>query len=225
MKPAVRKKPNAESERRDTPKADTLDFHRSPIEAVPCLLNCEGARLRQFPWIREMACGDGALVLPLRRAGFIVHASDIVDRRCPGQAVQDYLQAPVAGIQDKTAGVTNPPFNRAEEFIIKACSEFDYVAMVLRLRYLGAKHLVGGIEAQLAKAPIWALTRIPFARVIVPDGRWSMMHRDGYQGPKTESGMIDFAWFIWDAAHKGLPQIVMEFHINAARSAGRNINA
>jgi hypothetical protein len=219
-------KPNAENEARHTPKKDTLDFHRSPVEAVPCLIRCEGARLRDFFAIEEMACGDGALVTPLRKAGWQVHASDIVARGCPGQTIGDYLARPVRGVKVGRAGVTNPPFNRAEEFILKACEEFDYVAMVLRLRYLGAKHLVPmpGIDLS-RKSPIWANTRIPFARMVVPDGRWSMMHRDGYGGPKTESGMIDFCWFVWDAEHTGSPRIIMEAQINAAAAAGRFDNA
>lgn len=227
MKP--KRKPNAEGERRDTPKAATLDYHRSPVEAVPCLLFCEGSRLRQFARIREPACGDGALVTPLRRAGFEVTASDIVPRGCPGQTVADYLKGK-ARHQPGTACVGNPPFNQAERFILKACDEFDYVAMVLRLRYLGAKHLVSmDSAAELAffanKVPLWMLTRIPFARVVIPASRWSMMHRDGYEGAKTERGMIDFCWFVWDAAHKGPPQIIMESQLKAAAAAGRQDHA
>jgi len=224
-----RTKPNAESERRDTPRGEGLDFHRSPVEAVPCLIRCEGQRLRQFLHIHEMACGDGALVRPLRQSGFRVEASDIADRGCPASYVADYL-ADEALHRPGIAGVTNPPFNRAEEFILRACQQYDYVAMVLRLRYLGAKHLVTppgmtGVIEMPGKSPLWINTRIPFARVIVPDGRWSMMHRDGYAGPKTESGMIDFGWFVWDAAHQGPPQIIMEAQLNAAAAAGRNEHA
>lgn len=219
MKP---RRKNTEHERRATPKGATRDFHRSPPEAVDCLLRIEGARLRQFDRIREMACGDGALVLPLRRAGFVVDASDIENRRCPGQTVADYLKRP-AVYRPGVAGVTNPPFNCAEEFILKACAEFDYVAFVLRLRYVGAKHQlqIPGID-DAKKSPIWANTRIPFARVIIPDGRWPMMHRDGYEGPKTDNSPTDFGWFIWDRQHNGFPQIVMEAQINAAEAAGRN---
>lgn len=219
MKP---KRKNTENEKRASPKGAKLDFHRSPDEAIPCLLRCEGARLRQFHRIREMACGDGALVLPLRRAGFTVQAIDIVNRGCPGQSVGDYRKHKVGGVVPGTAGVTNPPFYCAEEFILKACEEFDYVAMILRLRYVGAKHQldIPGID-DAKKSPIWSNTRIPLARVIIPDGRWPMMHRDDYEGPKTKSGMTDFGWFIWDQTHSGFPQIVMEAQINAAEAAGR----
>lgn len=218
----LRRTPNAENERRDTPKADTRDFHRSPAEAVTCLLRCEGGRLRQFFHIHEMACGDGALVIPLRRAGFRVEASDLVARGCPASSTGDYLAKPLIHRRG-VAGVTNPPFNAAEQFILRACQEFDYVAMLLRLRYLGSKHLVniGQPEGPVERRPIWANTRIPFARVIVPNARWPMMHRDGYQGPKTESGMIDFGWFIWDAEHIGFPQVIMESQLMAAAAAGK----
>jgi hypothetical protein len=205
---------HSENERRDTPKRDTLDFHRSPIEAVQCMLATEYLALRRFSFIHDMACGDGALVLPLRDAGFKVIASDIVDRGCPRSHVQDYLDpsfGPDAAQRRRIAAFTNPPFNRAEEFITKACAQYDYVAMILRLRFLAAKHLVDdhGVPIRSGK-PLWRGTRIPFARLILPKGRWPMMHRDDYDGEKIENGMIDFAIFVWDAEHQGAAQIIME---------------
>jgi hypothetical protein len=40
------------------------------------------------------------------------------------------------------------------------------------------------------------------ARVWVFRKRLPMMHRDGWEGPKGNSGMA-FAWFIWDRSHTG----------------------
>ena len=79
-------------------------------------------------------CGDGALVTPLRAAGFKVIASDIVDRGCPDSHVQDFL-APAFGTKTeaqrrRVAGFTNPPFNRACEFIVKGCEHYDYLARI-----------------------------------------------------------------------------------------------
>lgn len=215
------RRPNAEAERRDTPVGATLDFHRSPVEAARCFLATEYLTLRSFQFIHELACGDGALVLPLREAGVQVIASDIADRGCPRSHVQDFLDP---GFGTKTeaqrrriAAFTNPPFNRAGEFIIKACAQYDYVAMILRLRYLGSKHLVdeqgrshvGGKKVADGK-PIWQRTRLPFARVIVPKSRWPLMHRDDFEGERTNSSTIDFGIFVWEAAHRGSPQIIRE---------------
>lgn len=224
----IRQRPNAERERRDVPKGQTLDFHRSPAEAAACLIACEGLRLRGFTRLVEPACGDGALVIPFRQAGFRVAASDIEARGCPGQTVADYLAGEPHRRPDE-ACLTNPPFNRAEEFILRATQEFDYVAMLLRLRYLGAKHLIGpdGLPTRAKGGiPIWNATRIPCARVIIPHGRWPMMHRDGHPNEGTEqSSMMDFAWFIWDASHRGPIQVFMESQLNAAAAAGRDDHA
>jgi hypothetical protein len=79
-----------------------------------------GDRARQAPaalW--EPAAGDGAIVRPLRAAGFSVVASDLVDYGGADiKAGIDYLKAPlppgVRGI------VTNPPYMRALAFARKA---------------------------------------------------------------------------------------------------------
>lgn len=211
-----RRKVNSESERRDTPVGDTLDFHRSPIEAPRCFLATEYLALRRFSFVYDMACGDGALVLPLRDAGYKVLASDIVDRGCPDSHVQDFL-APTFGTKTEAqrrriAGFANPPFNRACEFIVKACEQYDYFAAILRARFVCSKHLVDdqGVKDMANGKPIWQVTRIPFARMIRPKSRWPMMHRDGYDGQKTDSSTIDFAIFVWEAGHSGLPLIVDE---------------
>jgi hypothetical protein len=208
--------PGVENERRDRANAHPQNFHRSGDEAVPCLLAVEGGRLKRFEFIFEPACGDGALVVPLRDAGFKVIASDLIDRGCPDSHVQDFLAADFGtkseGQRRRIACFTNPPFDRADAFILKACANYDYVAMILRLRYLAPQHLIDDAgQGDIHKnAPIWQQTRIPLARVIIPKARWKMMHRDGYAGPKLKGGLTDYAIFIWEAGHSGSPLIVKE---------------
>jgi hypothetical protein len=207
---------NVEHEQRDHANRHPEHFHRSGPEAVPCLLSVEAARLKRLDWIFEPACGDGALVLPLRDAGFKVIASDIVDRGCPDSHVQDFLAPsfyPKAAEQRRRIGVfMNPPFDRADEFILKACAHYDYVAVIHRLRYLGPQHLIDDLGRSDIHGgnPIWFRTRLPLARVIIPKARWKMMHRDGYAGKKTKGGITDFAIFVWEAGHSGCPLLVRE---------------
>lgn len=209
-------RPNVEHERRDRINGHPQHFHRSTDEAVPCLLSVEGARLKAFDFILEPACGDGALVLPLRNAGFKVIASDLIDRQCPDSRVEDFL-APDRGMKNegprrRVACFTNPPFDHADQFILKACANFDYVAMILRLRYLAPQHLTDATgRGDIHKGkPVWQQTRIPLARIIIPKARWKMMHRDGFAGKKLKGGVTDFAIFIWEAGHSGCPLIVKE---------------
>ena len=155
---------------------------------MAALLACEGARLPPALW--ECACGDGAIVLPLRAAGYRVHASDLHDYglqdSVPGV---DYL---TAGVPAGCAGiVTNPPYRDAEAFAAKAVAEVPYVALLLRLNWLES---VGRLPFFRASPP---------ARVWVSSRRLPMMHRAGWTGPVAASN-IAYAWFVWDAAPPGL---------------------
>ncbi|MBL6854536.1 MAG: hypothetical protein ISS15_05460 [Alphaproteobacteria bacterium] len=211
----ARRKPNSEHERRDTPKDATHDFHRSRPEAIDCLLSIERAALQRYRAICEGACGAGDLVRPLRRAGFDVVASDVIDRGCPNGIVADFLdpkafaRLPLPPRAAQRAFVSNPPFNLDDEFILAATQRFDYVAMLLRLRYLAPFHLIDAFGDGIKRA-IWTSTRIPFARIVLPNHRWKTMHREGYTGPKTDSGTIDFCWFIWEQGHTGSPRILRQ---------------
>jgi len=62
------------------------DFYATPRVAVDSLLAIEGKWLPNGR-IWEPACGDGAIVTPLRKAGYRVVATDLVDRGCPSSAV------------------------------------------------------------------------------------------------------------------------------------------
>jgi hypothetical protein len=202
---------NSEHERRDIPRADTFDFHESPDNAVAVLLSVDGDTLRCFEAIWEMAAGRGALVKPLRRAGYRVIASDIIERGCPRAGKHDFLSGRsyrAANLDPAVlAGITNPPFNRAKEFILEACERCDYVAMLLRFRFAAANHFIK-TDRHPTRLPLWVQTRIPLARIIIPHGRLKMMHRDGYRGKKTDSSMIDFAWFVWERTHQGEAKIM-----------------
>lgn len=168
------------------------DFYASPPEAVAAFIRAESAYLPKVLW--EPACGDGAIVKPLRAAGYTVHATDLVARGCPeSRAGEDFLMPfPVPG--DLGGVVTNPPFKLAQAFVDRALLVTPYVAMLLRLAFLeGAERrpwFVGG----------------PLARVHVSSRRLPMMHRDGWEGERTGSA-IAFAWFVWDRRHVGEPVI------------------
>ena len=64
------------------------------------------------------------------------------------------------------------------------------VIMLLRLAFLESER----------RTPI--LDAGDLARVYVFRKRLPMMHRDGWEGKKANSGMA-FAWFVWDRAHRG----------------------
>lgn len=176
------------------PKADCrtargLDFYASHYACLPPLMACEGRKLPRALW--EPACGNGALVVPLRNRGFTVHASDIVDRGCPDAEVRDFFEFS----QELGSGIiTNPPFDGAaggiEEFTEHACRLSHYVAIFARLAWFegSGRHLWWG--------------KMGLSRIIKIADRLPMFHREGYEGPKLAHSGQCFGWFIFEPAKR-----------------------
>lgn len=78
----------------------------------------------------ECACGDGAMVAPLRARGLEVIATDLIDRGCSdGRGGVDFLSQsqPLAPVV-----ITNPPFKLAEDFVRHgAAIGLDAMALLL----------------------------------------------------------------------------------------------
>lgn len=166
------------------------DLYQTPAEAVHALLGVE----KLPPRIWEPACGPGAIVRPLRSAGHDVLATDLVNYESPDQDAYgvDFL---IPGIAESYGTgqhgiVTNPPFKNAHEFVARSLELAPYVAMLLRLAFL---------ESEKRRAII---DEAPLARIHVFRKRLPMMHRDGWEGRKSSSGMA-FAWFIWERGYTG----------------------
>jgi hypothetical protein len=166
------------------------DFYPTPIEAVRSLMAVE--KLPQVIW--EPACGDGAIVKPLRAAGHDVVATDLIDRGCPNSLGGINFLKPLPARPVVDGIVTNPPFRWAQSFITQGLEYAPYVVMLLRLQFLEG-----------AKRREWLKTS-GLARVHVSSRRLPMMHRDGWDGPKSTSA-VAFAWFVFLRDHKGAPEI------------------
>lgn len=165
-----------------------LDAYFTPPEAVASLLALERHALPGCVW--EPAAGDGAIVRPLRAAGYTVLATDLVDYGLEGcHHGVDYLAAqPIVPVGHPMIDgiVTNPPFRLAQAFAEKAVAEVPYVALLLRTNFLES---VGRLSF---------FRRTPPARIWISARRLPMMHRHGWTGPRAASNTA-FAWFTWDA--------------------------
>lgn len=84
--------------------------------------------------IWEPACGEGYMVNEIEKYGHNVIGTDI-------QFGDNYFETEPPEYVD--AIITNPPFKHAEQFIEKAISEADTVAMVLKSQYWHAKKRLG----------------------------------------------------------------------------------
>lgn len=178
-------------DKRHALKETKNQLYETPPEAVHALLGVED--LPQLIW--EPACGPGSIARVLRSAGRQVYATDLVDYESRDQdmAGWDFLlerQLPI-GVQ---AIVTNPPFKNAAAFVGKALELCPRVYMLMRLAFLegvGRSDLLDGGH---------------LARVYVFRNRLPMMHRDGWDGPKSTNTMA-FAWFCWDLSHDGATEL------------------
>jgi hypothetical protein len=165
------------------------DLYETPPEATRALLKVE--RLPRYIW--EPACGRGTIVNLLRERGHDVVASDIADYSvpitAPGYWGRDFLLERTAPAGTECI-LTNPSYRIAAAFVRHALALCPRVIMLLRLAFIESTRrsdiLDGGKLARV----------YPFAN------RLPMMHRDGWTGPKASSA-IPFAWFVWDASHRG----------------------
>ena len=168
------------------------DLYETPAEATDALLRAE--KLPQNLW--EPACGPGAIVRVLRRAGHKVLGSDLVDYGSPDQdhGGWDFLlerQLPkLADGNAVEAIVTNPPFKLASEFVEHALKLCPRVIMLLRLTFYESKRRNSILDGG------------QLARVHVFRNRLPMMHRANWDGPKV-SNPTAFGWFAWDRDHGG----------------------
>lgn len=171
----------------DSVNREKDDFYPTPPYATEALLRVEG--FRGAIW--EPACGDGAICKVLKDNGHTVQATDLVDRGY-GVPRVDFLmefksQAPNI--------ITNPPFKLAAQFAWKALELAESkVAFLCKLTWLESLE-----RRELFNAH-------PPKRVLVFSERLSMQR--GRQATDDDaSGMIAFAWYIWDRAHKGPTQL------------------
>jgi len=170
------------------------DAYDTPTCAIEALLQVE--RLPRRIW--EPACGTGNIVTVLRAAGHEVIATDLVDRGCPDSEDRIDFLMPLYRISCD-AIVTNPPFRHAERFVALALDQAPLVVMLLRLAFLESER----------RSPL--LDGGKLARVHVFAKRLPMMHREGWNGPRSSSA-IPFAWFVWCRDHYG-PAIIDRLHV------------
>lgn len=161
-----------------------LDAYFTPREAIVSLIAIEQEHLPK--WIWEPACGDGAIVRPLREAGYNVTASDIKNYGFPCEIIDYFRMLPDPTIRGI---VTNPPFKLAIRFAEKALIDVPYLALLLRTNFLEST------------SRLEFFRRSPPSRIWVSSRRLPQMHRHDWSGPEAASN-IAFAWFIWDKFDK-----------------------
>jgi len=163
------------------------DFYETPYSITQQFLDSTSTLWNNEFSILEPACGNGAIVSVLQKNNFKVVQYDI-------NIGKDFLKE----TNQYHYIITNPPFSLAFEFIQKAKEiAMDRFAFLLPLSYLHGKKRYDYIYND---------TIFPLSRVYVYT-RYPLLGESLREDGKYKTGMMVYAWFIWDKTHKGSPTI------------------
>lgn len=167
-------------------------FYPTPTWAVEALLSRE--EFKGTCW--EPACGAGDISKALLKRGFVVYSTDILDYGFGTPGIDFLNDNSVFAGSHKMMGniITNPPFNASLEFVMMAKRYAEHkIALFLKTTFLE------GVE----RAEMWRDKSFPFKKMYQFSRRVTFKQEGLHKG----TGMMAFAWFVWDKAHNGPPTI------------------
>jgi len=179
---AVRAQVGASQEGLDKAPLDFFVTHPSSVETL--------LRVEKFPGVVwEPVCGDGTMARTLELGDGVarVAASDVADRGFGFR--RDFLKTTMlfGGVNHI---VTNPPFELADQFVRHALrlGPPGKVAMFLRLAFLEGSRRGETIFRTHPPSRVWVFSRRQALR---------------RNGGEWQSGLIAFAWYVWDRGSSG----------------------
>ena len=180
----------AASNHSETERAER-DYYATDPQALEMLLKFESFS----PAVWENAVGGGHLAEVLKRHGYKVKCSDIVDRGYPDTEIIDFLTyAPETELDLDI--VTNPPYSVAQKFVEKSLqciSKGHKVAMFLKLQFLEGKSRRILFDFNPPKYVYVSSSRL----LCAPNGVFE----------DSKSSAVCYAWFVWVKGFKGEPTI------------------
>lgn len=166
------------------------DFYPTPSYAVQNLLERE--TFTGSVW--ECACGNGAISKVLKSKGFNVYSSDITDRGYGENRSLDFLNDELTKGITADNIITNPPFKSAQKFVEKALKiALKKVVILQRLVFLESKERYQLFTTTPLKCIYVFSKRLSFSPYGIED--------------KKKSGMLAFAWFVWEKGYTKKPYI------------------
>lgn len=164
------------------------DYYATEPNAVARLLEKESFNMQVW----EPCCGEGHISEVLRQHGYSVKSSDLFDRGY-GETPLDFLSYP-----HKWGGdiITNPPYEKAVEFVEKAIKTIKVgsrVAMLLKIQFLETKKR----RFLFQKYP---------PRYIYVFSERIKCAKNGDFDHSSASAMC-YAWFVWEKGFAGEPKV------------------
>lgn len=169
------------------------DFYATDPKSLEIFLEAlkrDNIKLHNNIW--ECACGQGHLSEVLKKQGYKVFSTDLVDRGY-GEYNQNFLHLRTTGKQDI---LTNPPYKYAKEFVehsLDILKDGYYCIMFLKIQFLEGKD-----RRKL-------FDKYPPKYVYVNSSRQTC-YINGDMSKKMSSASC-FCWFIWEKGFKSEPII------------------
>jgi hypothetical protein len=167
------------------------DFYPTPSYAVDELLKREIFKGN----IWECACGEGDISKTLIKSNYNVKSTDLIDRGY-GEGNINFLEKGLFNSFEKQDNIiTNPPYKYALDFVLQAKKLSKYkIAMFLKTVFL---------ESEKRKK-MFQDKEFPLKTVYQFSKRVTL-----YKNGKLmkNSGMIAYAWYVWDKKYCGKPTI------------------
>ena len=159
-------------------KRKKSDFYETTYSMTLQLLERE----KLIGTILEPACGNGAIkkLLPDNTIGYDIETNFLTETK------------------NYNTVITNPPFSLAYEFILKAKEiATDKIIMLLPLSYLHGKKRYDAI---------WTDKIFPLKSIYVFT-RYPMLGEELREDGKYNTGMMVYAWYVWEKNYEGNPII------------------
>lgn len=165
------------------------DYYATDPIAANLLLQIEDIPLNKPIW--ECAAGEKHLSHVFEEHGYTVRSSDIISRT-DGVETVDFLSC-----HETWEGtiITNPPYNKALEFVQKALdtvTDGNKVIMFLKLLFLEGKKRKDFFEKNPPKTVWVSSSRITCAK----NGDFEKMFAGG-------GGAVAYCWYVWEKGYKG----------------------
>lgn len=167
------------------------DYYATEPKAVELLLEKE--RFQDYVW--ECACGGGHIADVLKKHGYKVRCSDIIDRGYPETEIIDFLNTTGNSMDI----ITNPPYKIARQFVEHAMEISDdgvKVAMLLKLTFLESK----------ARKVLFE--KYPMKTLYVSSSRLQCVKNGAFEIYRNGLGSaVAYGWYVWEKGFYGEPVI------------------
>lgn len=163
------------------------DFYPTPAYATQSLLDKELFEGK----IWECACGEGDMSNVFIDNGFDIYSSDLISRGY-GEAGINFLEYEGEKFDNI---ITNPPFKYALDFVLHAKKYANRkIAMFLKTVFLESE----------SRYEMFQDKKFPLKTVYQFSKRVTL-YKNGTK--MKNSGMISYAWFVWDSSYSGEPTL------------------